>query len=195
MTKVIVNTSEKKVLRKRYSYLSEMGVSGAALTLIVTELLATFGIAAPLDMAFGFSTDDAFIVSGVSGVGMALLFAKGHLLHDFLSKVESDMGRSGWDSKFQVVKAFLLPRSSKKLPPMTKQLSSNWERIATPVSHSYDNASKYHVETKVVSGIFSSYVEQTITPTPIAVWDEAFSSAKEIYPFGSKTTKLEKAGL
>lgn len=194
MAKIIENTSEKKVIRKRYSYLSEIGAPGAVLTLMAAEFLTTFGVAAPLDMAAGLETGDAFLVSGISGAVLAMLVAKGHFLYSLISEVESDMGRSGWDSKFQVVKSYLLPRSTKKLPPMTKQLSSGWERIATPSSHSYDNASKYNVETKVVSGIFNSYIQQTITPTPIAVWDEAFNSAKEIYPFGTKAAIREKVG-
>lgn len=196
MIKVLANTSEKKVLRKKYSYIGSIEASAAAapLTLLGAELLTTFGVAAPLDMAFGFSTGDAFIVSSISGAVLAALFAKGHFLNTLMSEVESEMGRSGWDSKFQVVKSYLLPRSTKKLPPMVKQLSSGWEKIATPSSHSYDNASKYNVETKVVSGIFNSYIEQTITPTPLAVWDEAFNSAKEIYPFGTKTAIREKVG-
>lgn len=192
MIKVLVNNSEKKVLRKKYSYWSEIGPVGGIITLMVAEFATTFGLAAPLDMAAGFETGDAFIVSGISGVVLSLLFARGHHLHSLIEEVGSDMGRSGWDSKFQVVKSFLLPRSTKKLPPMTKQLSSGWERIATPSSHSYDDASKYNVETKVVSGIFNSYIQQTITPTPLAVWDEAFESAKEIYPFGAKTAIREK---
>lgn len=193
MAKVIVNNSEKKVIRKKYSYWSEVGPVGGFLTLLASEFLTTFGIAAPLDMAAGFSTPDAFLVSGLSGAAIAFLFAKGHLLHDFMHEIDYDMGRSGWDSRLQVVQAFLLPRSSRKLPPMVNQLSAGWERIATPTSYSYDNASQYRVETKVVSGILNSYVEQTITPTPLSVWDEAFNSAKQIYSFETKPAIKEKA--
>lgn len=193
MIKVLVNNSEKKVLRKKYSYWNDIGPLTGVGTFLGAQFVATFGLAAPLDMTI-LSTGDAFLVSTISGTVLSFLFAKGHHYKSLMSEVESDMGRSGWDSKFQVVKTFLLPRSSKKLPAMTKELSSGWERVVTPATHCYEKPSKYNVETKVVSGIFNSYIQQTITPTPLAVWDEAFNSAKEIYPFGSKAQVLEKAG-
>lgn len=186
-TSVVINNSEKKVIRSRTSNFSGFDGTSVALLAMGSQVASMIVVAAPLDVFAGFETGVAFGVSVSAGVGllaMALRFFSLQETAEDFSRVTTGSSKKLapiWGSFLRS----LSPYSKSKKERYTVKTTMDNSDLVRKDSSYHGLALKYDVETRAIYGPINCYIEQTFTPTPEAIWDEAFSSTQEVYEFST----------
>lgn len=191
-SKVVSQSSEKTVIRKRLKF-TETDLYSTIGTGIFGSLGSVFVVAMPLNLNgvhLGLSLLGA-AVTGLGAAGLAFLGKYGVEAVDEFEKhiTTEDEVRYSW-MVLKAIGSSVLPlgqsiKSQTKAAPGRYGFSESQTDLVTyPVT--YHPGSSNVVESKLKFTPRGAYIEQTITPTPGKIWDDAFASTVAVHEFDAK---------
>lgn len=195
MDKVVSTTSEKTVIRRRVP-LGETDFGPAFGTAMISGFVSLVGVAMPLNVTAGLDIGLSFLAAGGTTVGavsaaVAIMYAL---------EVDSDLHRYTKDRKScfkEVMKSvanMALPFGQRWQVGETANVNlSTRKPVDSLASVHYDARSNGNHEVKTYTKFtpLGVYIEQEISAQPIAVWDNAFESTKEVHKFDNEKAQLE----
>lgn len=195
MDKVISRTSEKTVIRKRVP-LGETDFAPAVITAFSSGFVSLIGVAMPLNIVAGLDLGLSFLAAGGTTVG-AVAATVGFM---YAVEVDSDLHAYTKDRKSgikQIMKSVVnmaLPFGQRwKVGDTAKVNLSTGRPKESLASVAYDARANGNHEVKTYTKFtpLGVYIEQEISAQPIAVWDHAFESTKEVHKFDKEKVRLE----
>lgn len=195
MDKVVSTTSEKTVIRRRVP-LGETDFGPVFGTALVSGFVSIVGVAMPLNVVAGLDIGLSFLAAGGT-VGAAVGTAVGIM---YAVEVEDDLYSYTKNKKtgfVQVMKSFanmVLPFGQRWQVGETSKIDLSTRKPADSLaSVHYDAKSNGNHEVKTYTRFtpMGVYIEQEFQVQPIAVWDHAFESTKEVHRFDNEKAQLE----
>lgn len=194
MDKVVSTTSEKTVIRRRVP-LSETDFGPAFGTAMVSTFVGMLGVGMPLNLA-GLDIGLSLLAAGGT-IGAAVTAAIGVM---YAVEVDSELDqysknrKSSFKEVMKSVANMALPLGQRWKAGETVKINLSTRKNADSLaSVRYDARSNGNHEVKTYAKFtpLGVYIEQEISAQPIAVWDHAFESTKEVHKFDNEKAQLE----
>lgn len=185
-SKVVAKTSDKAIIRKRVD-LSEVDFEPVIATGMISGVLSLLVVAMPLNLI----TDLSLGLSMLSGAGVAGVLTGGAFSFMYAYEVasESETYSSVDVPIWKTWAGVLLPFGQKYRIGTTKaNLRKNIESIKD-LEYSPTSVTKevtHEISSRVKFTPLGAYVEQEFTASPVAMWDDAFTSTIDVHKFKAK---------
>jgi hypothetical protein len=195
MDRVVSTTSEKTVIRRRVP-LGETDFSPAVITALISGFVSTIGVAMPLNLVARIDIGLSFLAAGGTTLG-AVAAAVGIM---YAVEVDDDTDyyaknkKTGFKQIMKSVANMALPFGQRwQIGDTAKINLSTRKPVDSLATVHYDARSNGNHEVKTYTKFtpLGVYIEQEISAQPIAVWDNAFESTKEVHKFDNEKAQLE----
>lgn len=195
MTKIVSKNSSEVVLKDKVGYFKGMDGFGVFGLPLISNVISFFAVAVPISNTPGWDIPSSILMGVVTGTVLPFIGGKYWNAYQVVEELKDHTGTTfGKTAHRAAAKTFLnslLPFGqtfktgskivgSYQVPEDLIGGSSSADRY-----YSYRDTPKetYQAETYVRFTPFGSEIKQSISPTPITVWDEAFNSTVAVHEF------------
>lgn len=199
-TKIVSKNSSEVVLKSKVGFFEGMDGLSIVMAPLVSNIVSFFAVAVPLSYSPGWDIPSSILIGVATGTGIAGLGGKYWNAYSLVSELKDTTGTEfGKTEHRAALKTFV-----NSLLPLGQMYKTGSEIVTTDEEpsdlmggnhsrnryHSYSSkyAESYKADTYIKFTPFGSEIRQSISPTPITVWDDAFKSSVSVHEFEEEKT-------